>query len=1357
MAQTEEAVQGVVVIDAGDGHTVIERNTPLKRLHYFDGKFLRAPDMQLEQQALLNQMRLGNQAGGHGVVHGFDCLLDGEDGLRIGGGLAIDAQGRVLQLGGEVQLGIAELISRASALNKDCQCDDGSFGDCEKASAVDAPGSVLAGESLYVISLHYVEAYCGEEDVYGQLCQDACVSGSQRPYILPGVEIRAIPLTLDVLLKQSAVVALSGKHLRSRVASAYFEQERRQALSHISKEGLSSNIWCLGAEALGGNGVPIAVLGRAGSQTLFLDAWTARRERMEAPARQYWAGRMAMRAWQIFLAQVLQFQCQLSHCLSKGGTGVDDDPCADERAVAAEAAEGLKVLLDQYAEVAKGLEKMAGMEKAPQVEMAMGKLSLAGMRDTYAKLMDVVQPGLLLPTRWLIDCGIVELPSGGYLPVDNTGNTSINDQVARMMGEGVDLRFCVVRPDYIPHALEEAQHMERICLLQGLDDPQQKPRVDVLVPEGLMEAYKPEAAGTAYEMEVYPPEKDQFGDLPIKFGFGMARNVEMGAKKNAEAMNTPGYLKKILLERNRDKQPWLEVRPGFETEAKKQGLLGAARGETLDSGGYAFHFAGRMPPLVRGLVQLSAEALNIHEIQLHEATARRMSDLIEEANSTHAETHAQPLKEKVDTTPIIKQNYDMWLSLRCDRDPFSLSRGASCNISFELSLMFERAARDRKISYVIEVNQQGSLVVDEIIEPAPTTGLRCTLSSNGMFSQTTVIDGERQSKPQSLRINEQVYLRRSAGSQLGFSISVPELAVFNQWDKDWLDIDIGLDFERRWDSADEASFKAGASFRFALGKDAHDDDKDTDTDTEKETEEGMDKALKSNTMMQFQEREIERDVTLFSGRQKINPEVLKPDHVLHDTSLVALDEIGKVLADGSYADIRARLLFPPPQPVPKELRVFAKHDWVMFHRRRDIQCGYETPVEPVNKPRRYRLLHVDSLKSREDLLAYRDALLNNRGDVIMRFGFDDVGDVEFEAGLQTVLSSHNGLRSDWRNAVQDEQAVVMLGVIASRGDAQDEGALLAKLRLQRLSEVLAPVTPLDEEGRLAKLPKVPDVMAEGDSDGVIILATVAPQTDTICHKVYRAELNNEAELETFIKMLTDRLDETLKNDQLSSLAHHVNFADAASVMTDVSVETLKGDWFAKSEAAPVHGILVLPPDAATGAPPSDQPYAAQMASIMQVLGGNPTQNSQSTVLSEGEYAPCSAITVMAVMAKKVEGFWMGTYGRVVDDSGAATPIELDKQLLFNDAGEVLVNAKFETALNTIKETGGAIKSVDILKTDSAISADTRKKAQRLLAKLKSTGLVAASAKVHTRAATAKEKEMMLATGESIQGGFILQR
>src|SRR5829696_1196234 len=62
-----------------------------------------------------------------------------------------------------------------------------------------------------------------------------------------------------------------------------------------------------------------------------------------------------------------------------------------------------------------------------------------------------------------------------------------------MFGAGVDLRFCAVRADYVPEALQEAQHLERISLTRGLDDPAALEEVDVLVPGGVVGAPPPPA------------------------------------------------------------------------------------------------------------------------------------------------------------------------------------------------------------------------------------------------------------------------------------------------------------------------------------------------------------------------------------------------------------------------------------------------------------------------------------------------------------------------------------------------------------------------------------------------------------------------------------------------------------------------------------------------------------------------------------------------------------------------------------------------------------------------------------------------------------------------------------------------
>src|SRR6185436_16505983 len=80
-----------------------------------------------------------------------------------------------------------------------------------------------------------------------------------------------------------------------------------------------------------------AVLVRANGQTRLVDDWIARRERIEAHPRRYWAWRMMMRPWNVFLAQVFQFQCQLQDALRGAPDPAIGDPCKDVRSVLVEA------------------------------------------------------------------------------------------------------------------------------------------------------------------------------------------------------------------------------------------------------------------------------------------------------------------------------------------------------------------------------------------------------------------------------------------------------------------------------------------------------------------------------------------------------------------------------------------------------------------------------------------------------------------------------------------------------------------------------------------------------------------------------------------------------------------------------------------------------------------------------------------------------------------------------------------------------------------------------------------------------------------------------------------------------------
>src|SRR5260370_40876233 len=88
-----------VVADGASGLTVIPESTPLTRLNYFDGKFLRADDLRVEQLYLRRLVALSNQAGPLGVAYGYDVsLASGGDTLQISAGLAIAPDGSVLFL-----------------------------------------------------------------------------------------------------------------------------------------------------------------------------------------------------------------------------------------------------------------------------------------------------------------------------------------------------------------------------------------------------------------------------------------------------------------------------------------------------------------------------------------------------------------------------------------------------------------------------------------------------------------------------------------------------------------------------------------------------------------------------------------------------------------------------------------------------------------------------------------------------------------------------------------------------------------------------------------------------------------------------------------------------------------------------------------------------------------------------------------------------------------------------------------------------------------------------------------------------------------------------------------------------------
>ena len=502
-----------VDLSSTDGVSFIVQSTPLTRLHYFDGKFLRADAFTLEQDYNRTTRRLANLAGGWGVVSGLGVSIDTTDPglLDVSAGLAITAAGNFVYAVGDIQATLADLLAVATPAPIGGNAD---FGNC--VAAPKAGVTQATGFGIYEITVGPVEGLCGNEAVFGKICESACVSDSQRPYWREGVVLRLRPITLQLVT--SSAVTLTTTHLRNRIASAYFAAEPWLTPSALSASGLDSDLWCNPATLYSRDEVVIGLLVRDATATRVIDAWSGRRERMDTQARGYWQGRMAMRPWNVFTAQVLQFQCQLVGLFDGTGGTTGGDDCDQIRQLLDSTRTQIDALHKRYSDGALRILQKFGNKPSAQDAQSM----ITEIKGSYADLYQIssqlagadLGAGPLPVDRQLLQAGFVELPPAGYLPVV-PGQQPLADQLSRMFGEGVDLTYHAVRHDEIAHLVEEAQHMDRISLTRGLDDPTQLEQVEIFVPDGTTSTGAAAAVGTWWQMEL---NSDLFSTFELDLG-----------------------------------------------------------------------------------------------------------------------------------------------------------------------------------------------------------------------------------------------------------------------------------------------------------------------------------------------------------------------------------------------------------------------------------------------------------------------------------------------------------------------------------------------------------------------------------------------------------------------------------------------------------------------------------------------------------------------------------------------------------------------------------------------------------------------------------------------------------------------
>ena len=1032
MGKQNEIIGQAVELSATDGVAFIEQASPLTRLHYFDGKFLRADAFALEQDYHRMATRLANLAGGWGVVHGLGISLSGNQ-LGVGAGLAITAAGNFVLASGDMQASLEDLLARAAATPPE---GSKAFADClEKAP----PGvKETAALAIYEITVGPVEGLCGNEAVYGKLCESACATDSRHPYWREGVVLRLRPVTLQ--LPSSSSITPAVVHLRNRVASAYFRAEPWLTPSALSGAGLASGVWCQPATLYGRDEVAIGLLAREGGVNRVIDAWSGRRERMDAQARGYWQGRMAMRPWNVFVAQILQFQCQLSGLFEGGSTVIQPgDNCDDLRQLLDKTRKELDALVARYGQSSKKiLFKVEGKPTTKELQLAASSVasSFADIGGLSAQLAAAeVGKGALPKQRMLLNAGFFELPPAGYLPVDPQG--PIEEQVQRMFGEGAKLHYHAVRHDEIAHLVEEAQHMERISLTRGLDDPAKVEQVEIFVPDGEVRDAQALATGTWWRVEMLSSALSALLRVAPS-------TIKPGAEHPTPVPKPVGEVEEMAAATHKS-----------ASTAKRAAAARATVEEVAVQAGASTHHvtvSTRMPVL-DGLTRTESRDDKSHGLTLVAAA--------DSANPTTDFDDAKMIT-RMDAASTASR-MAIYVAADVDRDPFGLAVGGEVALKAEIRSMMSRDAAEIHFGGTLTVLARRTLASgreERLVQlsaqltestpgkPAEHTATRMRLllqrggdAATGVF----IIDDEKQDASSSPVFFEWDDAPRRA---VMFVQAQDAAEVFRQRMSSLRGGVKATAFESAPASVDTASHAPPAPPEVSAARAAH---------------------------------PTRQQLVSMVGLAAM-PE---PTSNVGAAALNTLVAIADATDDAAFL-LRARQRLLPTLDAPKTQTVRAVDDWLMFRRARTHLCGPACAAVPAVGLETFQVWHL--LADEKQLPVLAAAL--DRGDekTLAGFDFKRVGVLRYRDESAFAEESADRVLAMW--AAAQPAAKVALGRVWETAPATGQG-WQNHFRLRNMIEQIASLTapPARGDGALAAIAVPSSRLNDGALDGGMLVVT----------------------------------------------------------------------------------------------------------------------------------------------------------------------------------------------------------------------------------------------------------------------------
>lgn len=1084
MGNQNDITAGSVELDTQDGVAFIEQASPLTRLHYFDGKFLKADALAQEQAYHRTQVRLANLAGGWGVVNGLGVGLAGDQ-LTVSGGLAITPAGHFVLTVGDVQAEVSELLKVATA--SVTPGGHAEFGECAGKPAGGVQETASLG--LYEITVGPIEGLCGNEPVYGALCESACVSDSRHPYWREGLVLRLRPITLK--LPTSVAVPFSNVHLRNRVASAYFAVEPGSTPPALSASGLASGVWCQPASLYGRDEVVIGLLAREGGVNRVIDAWSGRRERMQAQARGYWQGRMAMRPWNVFLAQILQFQCQLSGVFDNSDVVVTvPDNCDQIRAVLDGARKEIQALQKAYAQSTKKLvEALAGGKPTKEEAQQLADQ----VQGSYAELFELSEmlsgveagQGALPANRLLLNSGFVELPPAGYLPVQ-PGKTPLIDQLLRLFGEGVRLHLRAARADVLPHLLEEAQHMARISLTKGLDQPSALEEVEIFVPDGQPVDVAVQHPGTWWSVDMSTQaivllsvlvsagdETEQAAEAQ-----SVAEAPKAGAKPSAKAAAKPAA------------KPAAKA---GKTSAQPQARAGTAKASvSLDT---QRQLAGENPLQLQGLARTEGDR---EDGSFGLALAVSLDpDLLTGELAPVAYQQAlrnafRSFKRVEDTTGSDDDSggdrsvaFSLYLSTDIAKDPFDLAVGDETTFKGELRQLMRLgqvgAAGDARVSGTLSVLSRQSR----------SQGRTALVIELDMVSTVKVVNLNGQTKSRNTRLVQRLGLVRQGDGRTGvlliddeqFDAKSPPLNV--DWDESPRLATVTMSRAAPQSGVGNMLRKmsAGNDGIAIDGQQAEEGDADTSPFT------------------------IASLQGLMQAPQPASP--------MGSQALTTLVSLSDATSDSAFLARARKRLFPSLEVAPQQ-DITAVLDWVLFRRRRPTFCDPACVPPAAPDVEAFQVWHI-KVDSEKALKALRSALDNDSAEALSQFKLQPVGVLRYLNDSTEPEETPAKVLAMWQQATPGSK-VVLGRAWETRPTAGQGWQNHFRLRamLARIGSLTTP--PPQGDGSITTLAKAPAPLAGQSLDGGFLVVTIgAKEAVANTHRVLLVDYGTWADVEPSFK------------------------------------------------------------------------------------------------------------------------------------------------------------------------------------------------------------------------------------------------